>query len=695
MISDKLKNKVRSLYSNYSSNMPGFKSRGAQQKMIGEVAKNLSEVYEGDERPTDYMTPISVIEGATGTGKTASYLIGSIPVAMDKGKKLIISTATISLQEQLFNKDLPELLTATDIKLKYVLAKGRKRYCCPKRLLKKNPIERSAAETLKETMVEKFKKNIWNGERETWGDEIPQLIWSSITTDSVGCLGRSCQQYNICPFYKARKEMNEADLIVTNHDLVLSSLNMDKGVLPPPEQSVYIFDEAHWIPEKAINHNGSSHNLWVAINWIESMIKFIKNVGQEYPQVITVSRGETKELIDYTNLIRDFYELERALSSMNELSFNELKPWESKVVHTFKNGVIYDELRPLSENVSSASKRVFKAVSELREKIRHQVAQNTIDQTKGELILTEIGKHYSRAEKINKTWHLFNIIDTEGHPPIARWIECKKVDSGVEFKIAASAISTGQLINRLVWKVSAGVVLTSATLTALGSFDNFAEKAGLVYQGRVNYLRLKSPFNYESNAMLEIPAIKVFPNDVKRHTDEVIEWINQSVSCNLCSMVLFTSRQQMENVRQGMNDKLASIILMQGDLPKQKIIQIHKERADKGQGSIIFGLDSFSEGVDLPGEYLKHLIVSKIPFATPGTPINKTKNDWYESIGRNVFTEITIPEASIKLIQSVGRLIRTETDYGKVSILDRRLVKKQYGQQLLADLPPMRLVINE
>ena len=224
----------------------------------------------------------------------------------------------------------------------------------------------------------------------------------------------------------------------------------------------------------------------------------------------------------------------------------------------------------------------------------------------------------------------------------------------------------------------------------MGSFDRFSDKAGLNYQGNVNYLTLSSPFDFQSNATLEIPTFRSLPKDQKAHTSEMITWMNNQMDIHLATLVLFTSKQQMKAVKEGIDEKFSGMILMQGDYSKQKIIKTHKDRIDQGQGSIVFGVASFSEGVDFPGDYLKHLIIAKLPFSVPDSPVFHALSEWLESVGRNPFLEVAVPDASIKLIQSVGRLIRSESDSGKVSILDRRLITKRYGQQLLDDLPPMR-----
>lgn len=184
------------------------------------------------------------------------------------------------------------------------------------------------------------------------------------------------------------------------------------------------------------------------------------------------------------------------------------------------------------------------------------------------------------------------------------------------------------------------------------------------------------------------------PKDPAAHTREIVEWLPRLIDVTepLGSLVLFSSRKQMQEVAAAVPAGLRERLLIQGELPKSRLLVQHHERLKQGEASVIFGLDSFSEGLDLPGESCVHVIIAKLPFAMPDDPVGRTLSRWIEKRGGNPFIEITVPEASIKLIQAVGRLIRTEQDYGRVTILDNRLMRQSYGKKLLASLPPFKRI---
>ena len=216
----------------------------------------------------------------------------------------------------------------------------------------------------------------------------------------------------------------------------------------------------------------------------------------------------------------------------------------------------------------------------------------------------------------------------------------------------------------------------------------------MVWLPETTTLALQSPFDFEKQGELYLPPIISSPKDVIAHTNEVAEWLPRLIDENapVGTLVLFTSRKQMQDVAFRLPEKLLPYVLLQDEQSKSKLLAQHHAALKNGKPSIIFGLDSFAEGLDLPREACVHVIIVKLPFAMPDNPIEKTQSRWIEKRGGRPFIEITVPEASMKLVQAVGRLIRTEHDYGRVSILDNRLKTQRYGQQMLACLPPFKRI---
>jgi ATP-dependent DNA helicase DinG len=239
----------------------------------------------------------------------------------------------------------------------------------------------------------------------------------------------------------------------------------------------------------------------------------------------------------------------------------------------------------------------------------------------------------------------------------------------------------------MLWHRASAVVLTSATLTSCGSFQLFLQQTGLSRLSATQRLQVSSPFDYPNRAKLVIPLMKTNPKDSPSHTEEVIERLPM-LAKTVGTLVLFASGRQMREVHSRLPETIKRIVLMQGTLPKMEIITRHRATVDSGKHSIIFGLASFAEGVDLPGEYCTHVIIAKLPFAQPNNPLEEARREWVEAQGKSAFIEITVPETGVRLAQAVGRLLRTDQDYGTVTILDRRLATSHWGVMLLRGLPP-------
>lgn len=227
-------------------------------------------------------------------------------------------------------------------------------------------------------------------------------------------------------------------------------------------------------------------------------------------------------------------------------------------------------------------------------------------------------------------------------------------------------------------------MVTSATLTALGRFERLQERAGLA--NRYRYQRLPSPFDY-SRAVLSVPREAVDPADREGHERAIVDFV-EVLGEDEAVLMLFSSRAQLRGVEKALSRARRERVLAQDRLPKRELITRHRARVDAGEGSIIFGLASFAEGIDLPGDYLTHVVITRLPFSVPDDPVGATLAEWIESRGGNPFMRISVPDASIKLVQACGRLIRKEADQGRITLLDRRVLTRRYGRALLDALPP-------
>ena len=278
--------------------------------------------------------------------------------------------------------------------------------------------------------------------------------------------------------------------------------------------------------------------------------------------------------------------------------------------------------------------------------------------------------------------------EKEGAPPNARWLVLREYENAADISLHGSPLSAGGLLHEALWKKSYAAILTSATLTALGKFDRLAHKAGLPSDSV--YHRVQSPFDFNNVASLIIPPMTSSAADPDAHTGEISSKLAEWIGDDKAVLVLFSSRKQMNDVLYQIDPNVRKHIMTQDEYSKQELVNKHKEIINSGDRSILFGLASLAEGIDLPGEYLTHVVIAKIPFSVPNDPLEESISEWLESQGRNPFMEVTVPDASLKLIQACGRLIRTESDTGRVTILDNRLLTRRYGNLLLNALPPYR-----
>ena len=707
MINTELKEAIRNAYTAYASGSENFTHREAQQKMISLVAKNFSLVHEGDERPSNYVPPTIIIQGPTGTGKTAAYLLASLPSAKFKQKKVVISTATVALQEQLFKRDIPNIHAKSGIQFSYALAKGRQRYICPTLLLEKVSGEDDLFEemgsdnqvqSLKiyETFAEALLNKQWSGDRDLWPQQIENSVWNGLTTDSSGCSGRQCSAYNECPFYAARKEVQDADVIVANHDLVLTSLRYDGGTLPPPSACYYIIDEAHHLSSKSLSHLSHSHRIRATRKWLTKAPGIVKGAltalanfknYREDPKILSM---QIDPHVD--NINNSLKELSAVLNRSDVFDLSKQKKPQKQIVWRFTNGVVPQGILVVANPICSEADLILKRLEQIKDDLSKKVRSGDLQKNHAEKIIPKIGQLQRLFDNLSQTWKLYSE-DQYDEPPVARWIS-QDIDEDGDFEISASPISAASHLNKLLWSQCAGAVMTSATLTALGTFNRYSEEVGLKTNPESRFFALESPFDFDKNAVLHIPNIKSIPSNKAAFTAEITEWMASYLNPSEGTLVLFSSYWQMRQVLNELPDSISSDIMLQGSMSNSEIIKQHKARIDNGLGSIIFGTDSMAEGVDLPGKYLTHVVITKLPFSVPDNPVSEALAEYVEAQGRNPFLDLSVPEASIKLVQACGRLIRTEKDTGKVTILDRRLVSKRYGREMLEDLPPMRRCID-
>ena len=704
MLSDELKEEIQQAYTRLLLEK-GYKARHCQRLMIADIARTIGNVETDDEGERLEGPNICVVEAGTGTGKTIAYAIAALPIAKALGKRLVISTATIALQEQIVNLDLPDIRKHAGLDFSFVLAKGRRRYLCLSRLdlalqetgsmnqtLALYDDERfepdESHRVLYQDMVERLGRGEWDGDRDNWQVELDNSAWWRVSTDHVQCTGKRCSHYKNCIFYRAREKIHKVDCIVTNHDLVLADIVMGGGaVLPAPEDTIYIFDEGHHLPEKAGNHFSSFLALGSCQGWLSQIPSSLLQMAAELRQVGILPSGQDQfeEAVD--DAINGVEQMSRLLGPLQEEATYAENAWRFR----FPMGVVTADIQQLSGDLLRAFTRLHGLTGALVAILEERLGDaDEIDGERCEYWLPVISAMAARVESGGSLWSIYAQGDDPGRPPHARWITFRESggQEGVEILLSACPVSVSEALAELLWSRTFAAVVTSATLSMGGDFTRFRDRAGISADNHFN--ALPSPFRFYEQAVLVVPAMSSDPRETNEHTEEIYRLLPDILKDEMGSLVLFTSWRQMQAVIDGIDPQFAEIVLCQGTLSKAEIMSQHKQRIDQGNASCIFGLASFAEGIDLPGKYCSHVVLAKIPFSVPDDPVGATLGEWIESEGRNSFQEVMIPDAALKMVQACGRLLRNETDTGRVTILDRRLVSARYGPRLLDALPPFR-----
>ncbi|OBT11924.1 ATP-dependent DNA helicase DinG [Shewanella sp. UCD-FRSSP16_17] len=691
MLTDHIKTQIRTIYKDIATAMPNFRSRREQNFMVAEISKTLAGDYDKQRR-------IMVCEAGTGIGKSLSYILGTIPLALASKKKVCIATATVALQEQLLHKDLPFFLQQSGVDFKFGLVKGRQRYVCLAKLAAMIGPEDTSQMAMWQTKPDQsqinllkalhqdFNDNKWNGEIDTLKKPIPDFLWQQICCDKHSC-HRQMSSHHHCPFHKAREDVETWDVLIVNHSLLFADLELGGGViLPEPEDMFYVIDEAHHLPTVARDFSSAQATLRGASDWLEKASKTCSKLQNQLKTTHIIAPVQAMldhidDLVTQLNQVAHFCDTQPKLFANPETRLR------------FENGKLPESLLIQAENLATTSNLAVKQFTKIQSVLNEAIKDGELPKHQSEAALSEAGFILQRLENLAKLWKMLAKEDSKKGAPMARWAELI-TGKQQDYLFCASPIEVGFMLEHMLWQKAAGVILCSATLRALNNFNHFAHQVGLSLNDGSRFLALLSPFDYQNNATLFIPQMENEPTE-DAFTDELAEQVIALVEDEMATLVLFASYWQMEKVTDKVNGKIAKDqLFVQGTMPRQQILEQHKLRCDQGKPSIIFGTGSFSEGLDLPGDYLTNLIITKLPFAVPTSPVEQAHAEYIKSKGGNPFLQLTIPDASRKLIQSCGRLLRKEDDYGRVTILDRRLITKRYGKSLLDALPPFRKVIE-
>lgn len=696
MLTDSLKDAIRAAYARLKDGLPGFRPRAAQTQMIAAVARALAA--EGG---------VAAIEAPTGTGKSMAYLVAGLAAAQARQKKLLVATATVALQEQLVERDIPQLLALTGQTARVTLAKGMGRYLCVRNLRlaiagldqHQSALDlgeeftgwtqppKEAERTALEALAAAFESGRWQGDLDQTPVPLGGSLRPMLATTAGGCSGRRCAYFAVCPLIAARRAIGEADLIVANQDLVLADLTLANGeggfggvLLPAPEDTLYVFDEAHHLPGKAVERGASEVHLGAALRQLGRLVRqaHAAYAFTDKPRLgrLDLEAAEAR-LLEFTEALEG---LEREIRLLWVPDPTEREP------------IYRGSLGQLPDAWVAQARLLHRLGGELLRwltAVRRAVVEMSESGPTRDTLARELGLALERLDRQCRTWRAWSTPDAEGAVPLARWVT---LGADQQLVCHASAVSAAALLRAVLWEQAAAVVLTSATLSIGGQFRAFADAVGLPDEAAT--LSLPSPFDLTAQATLEVPALGALPDDREAHARAVSGWLAERLDWQAGNLVLFTARSKLERVLQLLPlDKLRKV-RVQGTLPKAQLLAEHAAAVEAGTGSTLFGLASFGEGLDLPGRLCETVVITQLPFAVPTDPVGATYAEWLETRGRNPFLEVSVPEATRLLVQYCGRLIRSEADRGRIVLLDRRVLTRRYGAGMLRALPPFRRVLE-
>jgi ATP-dependent DNA helicase DinG len=651
----------------FSRAQKGFEARTAQYAM----ALQILEAYRDEE--------VALVEAGTGTGKSLAYLLPAVYWALARQERTVLSTHTIPLQEQLLSKDIPFVMKALDAQLNVVLVKGMSNYLCLRRLGEARGLSRQLPENEAREIEDLERRVDASSDGTSLMETVSLPVRERVRAESDSCVYRRCPHYDQCYFMKARARAAEAQILVVNHSLLLTDLSIkirsdfrdDRTPLPP--YSRLVLDEAHHVEASAMKC------LSKRVDRIGLHKALARLTTEKTPLagVLKALEGQTglrrRIEIDVPALKRKAQDRVEAVFSVLEERLDGVPGGKLRIKEQEKRFLapLLADLLPVLEELTLSLQGVCADLGVLREERLGAPCQEL------QLITNRIAESAATCKQILE----------EGVTRV-RWMEAAQSLGRPNAALIDAPLSVSEALKEHLFGRVRTAALCSATLTSTGKFRFVKERLGI--ERAVTEQVVGSPFDYQGRSLFLVPTDMPDPSSSDYHT-AVCERIVRALEASRGNaLVLFTSYEMLRACAKEVQKRVPFLCLQQGDDARSSLIETFK----KTEGSVLFGADSFWEGVDVPGEALRCVILARLPFPMPKEPLTEAWTEELKRQGKDPFHGHSVPRAVMKFKQGFGRLLRTQSDRGCALCLDKRVVTKRYGGTFLKSLPPCPTVIG-
>jgi ATP-dependent DNA helicase DinG len=673
---------------------PEYEPRQGQLDMLAEVATALAEGRH------------AIVEAGTGTGKSLGYLVPAAYFSLMTGERVVVATHTLHLQTQLMERDVPIVQNLLAKPIVFAILKGRTNYVCMRKVA--SQVNSAGLVSVKEERAFLIKTLVWlkdtvAGER----DELPLLgreaeHWESIQSETETCINKRCPWFKYCYYHRAKAIAQQANIVITNHSLVLTDLKADHSVLPG--YSYLILDEAHQLEDGATKHLGLEVHNFVVFGILNRLAKDRKTgMIPSLKQRVLVEYREQPEragafavrldqmldtLVNIRLALEECFQLLSDFVKANQQLTEEAK-WVVRVLDEHRNQETW-------QPVLNAFANFHSHMLDLRRHVKKW--ETEMEEITNETLLGQIQDVIGVIKELDRIWEQLNLFMQSDDPHYVAWLEREERVSHPYVGVYRAPIDVGPLLDEQLFSKKQSVILTSATLTVNRSFEYVIQRLGLRHYtktGELSTLIVESPFRYRDQALLCIPS------DMPAMVGEGSEGFLVALCDTLVKLarvskgrmlVLFTSYRMLKDVYERTLHTFQEFdlhLLAQGvsHSNRHRLIQDFKQH----KHAVLFGTNSLWEGVDIPGEQLSTLVIVRLPFWPPNHPVIEARMEDIKQKGRNAFREYAVPQAIVRFKQGFGRLVRSTRDVGAVIVLDRRIVDASYGKIFLQSLPDPRI----